>query len=515
MVCSSIAQTAGEGKTNPWKTDDKPRELCYTALRYDFGGSAADEKGRDRQVNEPKRDVSGELGTAPVGQLLRKLAVPTVVAQLVNLLYNIVDRIYIGHMPVVGRVALTGVGLCFPVIYLISAFTMLIAQGGAPRAAISMGKGDNAAAEEIMGNCFTCLVAAAAVLTAGFWIWGERLLWLFGCSEETILYALPYMRIYASGSLFVMMALGMNLFVTTQGFTRFSMRTVLIGAVSNIILDPIFIYLLDMGVQGAALATVISQAISGAWVVRFLLGNTTKLRLRRQHLRPKWAVMRPVLALGLAPFIMQVTEALLNISFNNSLQRYGGDIAVGAMTVASTVMQMIWIPIQGLGQGAQPIISYNYGAKKPERVRQAFWTLLKTSMAFMLAFWALVQLFPQFFIRIFNDEPALLDTAVWTLRLYTAALGLFGIQMSVQQTFMAIGKAKASLFIACLRKVILLIPLIFLLPNFFEDKVFAVFLAEPVSDLISVTVSAVTFYFVFRPAMAALEGDGKGNLTNL
>ena len=455
--------------------------------------------------NDKNGDISQQLGSAPIGQLLIKLAAPTVVAQLVNLLYNIVDRIYIGHMPGVGRVALTGVGLCFPVIYLITAFTMLIAQGGAPRAAIAMGAGDDEKAEEIMGSCFTCLAAAALALTAVFWLWGEKLLWLFGCSEDTIVYALPYMRIYASGSFFVMMALGMNLFITTQGFTSFSMKTVLIGAVTNIVLDPIFIYLLDMGVQGAALATVISQAVSGIWVVRFLAGPKTKLRLRRQWMRPRWAVMGPVLALGLAPFIMQATEALLNISFNSSLQRYGGDIAVGAMTVASTVMQMVWIPSQGLGQGAQPIISYNYGARNAQRVRQAFRALLGVSMTVMVSFWLLVQLFPRFFIGIFNSDPELLDTAVWTLRLYTAVLGLFGIQMSVQQTFTAIGKAKASLFIACLRKVILLIPLIFLLPHFFENKVFAIFLAEPVSDFISVTASAVTFYFVFRPAMAQLE----------
>ena len=457
-----------------------------------------------------KGDISSELGTAPIGRLLWKLAVPTVVAQLVNLLYNIVDRIYIGHMPDVGRVALTGVGLCFPVSYLISAFAMLVAQGGAPRAAICMGQGNDDAAEEIMGNCFTCLVAAALLLTAAFWAWGEPLLWLFGCSEETIVYALPYMRIYASGSLFVMMALGMNLFVTTQGFTRFSMVTVVVGAVSNIILDPIFIYALDMGVQGAALATVISQAISGIWVVWFLAGGKTKLRLRRRWLRPCARVMLPVLGLGLAPFIMQATEALLNISFNSSLQRYGGDIPVGAMTVASTVMQMVWIPTQGIGQGAQPIISYNYGAGNAQRVRQAFWALLKVSAGFVVVLWALIQLFPQLFIRIFNDSPELLDTAVWSLRLYTASLGLFGIQLSVQQTFMAIGRAKASLFIACLRKVILLIPLIFILPLFFEDKVFAVFLAEPVSDFISVAVSAVTFYFVFRRAMADLEAKRDG-----
>lgn len=457
--------------------------------------------------------MSEQLGTAPVGKLLLKLAAPTVLAQLVNLLYNIVDRIYIGHMPQVGALALTGVGLCFPVVYLISAFTMLIAQGGAPRAAIAMGGGDNDLAERIMGGCFTSLAAIAVALTVLFWLFGEPLLWLFGCSEDTIVYALPYMRIYVSGSLFVMMALGMNLFVTTQGFATVSMRTVLIGAVSNIILDPIFIYGLHMGVEGAALATVISQAVSGIWVVRFLTGEKTILRLRWSTLRPNWRLMVPVLALGVSPFVMQSTEALLNISFNFSLQRYGGDVAVGAMTIASTVMQIVWIPTQGLGQGAQPIISYNYGARNAQRVKAAFFALLKVSCAFMLTFWLLVQLFPRFFISIFNNDPQLVDTAVWTLRVYTAVLGLFGVQMSVQQTFTAIGKAKASLFIACLRKVILLIPLIFLLPLFFENKVLAVFLAEPVSDFISVAVSAITFYFVFRTAMTELESKGKTALS--
>lgn len=464
-------------------------------------------------TSQSNHHMSEQLGTAPVGKLLLKLAAPTVLAQLVNLLYNIVDRIYIGHMPQVGALALTGVGLCFPVVYLISAFTMLIAQGGAPRAAIAMGGGDNDLAERIMGGCFTSLAAIAVALTVLFWLFGEPLLWLFGCSEDTIVYALPYMRIYVSGSLFVMMALGMNLFVTTQGFATVSMRTVLIGAVSNIILDPIFIYGLHMGVEGAALATVISQAVSGIWVVRFLTGEKTILRLRWSTLRPNWRLMVPVLALGVSPFVMQSTEALLSISFNFSLQRYGGDVAVGAMTIASTVMQIVWIPTQGLGQGAQPIISYNYGARNAQRVKAAFFALLKVSCAFMLTFWLLVQLFPRFFISIFNNDPQLVDTAVWTLRVYTAVLGLFGVQMSVQQTFTAIGKAKASLFIACLRKVILLIPLIFLLPLFFENKVLAVFLAEPVSDFISVAVSAITFYFVFRTAMTELESKGKTALS--
>lgn len=451
------------------------------------------------------KDVSNELATAPVNRLLLKLAVPTVIAQLVNLLYNVVDRIYIGHMPGTGSIALTGVGLCFPVIYLISAFTMLVAQGGAPKAAIAMGRDDTDGAQHILNNCFICLIFEAITLTVIFWLFGEQLLWLFGCSDQTIIYALPYMRIYSGGSIFVMLALGMNMFITTQGFTRFSMASVLIGAIINIILDPVFIYGLNMGVRGAALATIISQACSCIWILRFLTGKKTQLRLNPRYMKPKLSIIIPALGLGLAPFIMQATEALLNIAFNSSLQRYGGDIAVGAMTIASTVQQMVWIPAQGIGQGAQPIISYNYGAGNAQRIRDTFRCMLTVSMILLTSFWLLVQLFPQTFIHIFSNSEEMLSTAGWALRLYMAVFCFFSIQMSVQQTFTALGKAKASLFIACLRKIILLIPLIYILPHFFENKVFAVFLAEPVSDTISIIASAITFYFVFSKAMRQLE----------
>lgn len=451
------------------------------------------------------KDVSNELATAPVNRLLLKLAVPTVIAQLVNLLYNVVDRIYIGHMPGTGSIALTGVGLCFPIIYLISAFTMLVAQGGAPKAAIAMGRDDTDGAQHILNNCFICLIFEAITLTVIFWLFGEQLLWLFGCSDQTIIYALPYMRIYSGGSIFVMLALGMNMFITTQGFTRFSMASVLIGAIINIILDPVFIYGLNMGVRGAALATIISQACSCIWILRFLTGKKTQLRLNPRYMKPKLSIIIPALGLGLAPFIMQATEALLNIAFNSSLQRYGGDIAVGAMTIASTVQQMVWIPAQGIGQGAQPIISYNYGAGNAQRIRDTFRCMLTVSMILLTSFWLLVQLFPQTFIHIFSNSEEMLSTAGWALRLYMAVFCFFSIQMSVQQTFTALGKAKASLFIACLRKIILLIPLIYILPHFFENKVFAVFLAEPVSDTISIIASAITFYFVFSKAMRQLE----------
>ncbi len=458
-------------------------------------------------MSNNKLDVSQQMATAPVWKLIIKLSIPAILAQIVNLLYNVVDRIYIGHMEDVGTAALTGVGLCNPIIVLISAFTMLVAQGGAPRAAIEMGKGDIKKAEKILGNCFSLLIVFAVVLTAAFSIFGEKLLMLFGASEDTIIYALPYMQIYVAGSIFVMFSLGLNMFITTQGFTKISMATVLIGAICNIVLDPIFIFGFKMGVQGAALATIISQGVSAVWVLSFLLGKKTKLRIRKENLLPSAKILLPVLALGISPFIMNATEAVINISFNSSLQKYGGDIAVGAMTICTTVFQMAWVPAQGIGQGAQPIISYNYGARNADRVKQAFKAFLTICFTYVFIFGALIELFPQFFIGIFNDNPDLVDTATWAIRLYGCAMTFFGIQMAVQQTFIALGKAKASLFIACLRKVILLVPLIYILPNFFEDKVFAVFLAEPVSDAISIITASIVFFFVFRKEMKQMKAE--------
>ena len=446
-----------------------------------------------------------DLGTAPIGKLLLRMAAPMVLAQVVNLLYNIVDRIFIGHIPEIGRFALTGVGLCFPVITIIGAFYMLIAQGGAPLAAIEMGRGDLCRAEAYLGGCFSCLLVTAALLTVGFSVWGEGLLWLFGASSDTIGFALSYMRIYAAGSVCVMVGMGMNLFITTQGFATYSMISVVIGAAANILLDPLFIFVFNWGVKGAALATVLSQALSAAFVLAFLLGRKTRLKLRPENLRPKRALMGKALALGLAPFVMQATEAAVNISFNSSLQRFGGDIAVGAMTIASTVMQMISLPVQGIGQGAQPIISFNYGAQNTARVRKVARLTFVVIESAVFFSWAAIELFPAFFIRLFNSDAALLDTAVWTLRLYLATFGLFGLQSAAQQVFVATGKAKQSLFVALLRKVILLIPLIHLLPKLFSDPVFAVFLAEPVADFLSVSTCSILFFFTFRKDMARLE----------
>lgn len=435
------------------------------------------------------------LGEGSVGRLLVKLAVPSIVAQMVNLLYNMVDRIYIGHIPGSGDIALTGLGLCFPIIMIITAFSNLIGAGGAPRVAIHMGKGEQEQAEKTMGNCVATLVLLAVILTVLLELFAVPLLTLFGASDNTLPYALSYLRIYVVGTLCVMISLGLNPFITTQGFSDVAMKTVIIGAVCNIILDPIFIFLLGMGVQGAALATILSQGVSAVWVLFFLNGKRTKLKLKKQHLKIEWKVIAPVLALGVSPFVMGATESALNIAFNSSLAKYGGDVAVGAMTILSSIMQLQFMPTQGLTQGAQPIMSFNYGAAKIDRVKKTYRLLIGCCLAYTMVFWLAVQCFPQMFVKIFNDTPELLDTTTWALRIYFATSGIFGIQMAVQQTFLSLGQAKVSLFIACLRKIILLIPLIYLLPYFFEDKVFAVFLAEPVSDFISVTVAAVLFLF--------------------
>ena len=449
-----------------------------------------------------------DLGSGKVSKLLFSLALPTITSQIVNMLYNLVDRIYIGHMqPVetVGKLALTGVGVCLPIIVVISAFAALLAMGGAPRASIQEGRGNPKEAERIMGNCFTMLVMASVVLTVVLQLFARDLLLLFGASENTIDYAAAYMGIYSLGTIFVQVTLGMNAYITAQGFTTISMRTTLIGAGLNIVLDPIFIFGLGMGVRGAALATILSQAVSAAWVLRFLTGGKTKWRLRRENLRPRASVVLPCLALGLTPFIMQSTESLIAVCFNSSLLKYGGDLAVGAMTVLTSIMQLAMMPLQGLTQGAQPIVSYNYGARNPQRVREAFRCLLMACVTYSLTMWTLAQLMPQVFAGIFTPDPELQAYAAWALRIYMAATGIFGVQIACQQTFIALGNAKASLFLAVLRKIILLIPLIYILPHFFTNKVFGVFLAEPVADMLAVCTTACMFAIQFKKSMAALE----------
>ena len=412
-----------------------------------------------------------DLGTDSVGKLLFKLAVPAILAQLVNMLYNIVDRIYIGHIKDTGAIALTGIGLCLPMILLVMAFSALMGMGGAPKAAIYMGKGDLESARKTLGCCVVMLTGMAVLLTIVFLAFGKDLLYLFGASDNTISYAWGYLRIYVCGSIFVMISLGLNSFITTQGFSLIGMGTILIGAAANIILDPIFIFGFQMGVSGAALATILSQGISAVWVLRFLRGEKTQLRIEKKYLQMDREYVLPVLALGVSPFVMQSTESLINISYNTSLYKYGGDLAVSAITILSSVMQMIFLPLSGLGQGAQPIISYNYGAGKNDRVKKAFRLLFGISMGFAAAIWAVIMMLPGIFVHIFNSSSQeLYDMAVWAMRIFMAGAFAMGGQMACQQTFLALGQAKASLFFACFRKLILMIPLIFLLPLFLADK---------------------------------------------
>ena len=454
------------------------------------------------------KDDKDFLAKEPIGKLLLKLALPTVAAQIINMLYNIVDRIYIGHIEGVGALALTGVGVCMPIIMIVTAFAALVGNGGAPRASIFMGKGDNDSAEKTLGNCFTLQIIISVVLTAVLLIWNRDLLMAFGASENTIEYAVSYMNIYAIGTIFVQLTLGMNAFITAQGFAKTGMLSVLIGAVANIILDPIFIFGFGLGVRGAALATIISQAASCAWVLIFLFGKRTVLKIRVKNLGLQSKIILPSIALGLATFIMQASESVISVCFNSSLLKYGGDIAVGAMTILTSVMQFAMLPLQGLGQGAQPIISYNYGAKNVGRVKKAFWLLLKVSLSYAVLLWAFIMIFPQGFAGMFTSDPELLVFTKTALRIYTACLFLFGIQMACQMTFTSLGKAGSSIIVAVMRKFILLIPLIYIMPVILrENKAIAVYMAEPIADFLAVTFTAILFFFQFRKCLKQIEGE--------
>ena len=445
------------------------------------------------------------LATEPIGKLLAKLALPTIAAQLINMLYNIVDRIYIGHIPDTGAMALTGVGVCMPLIMIITAFAALVGNGGAPRATIFMGKNKKDDAEIILANCFTMQILLSVILTVVLLIWNRDFLLAFGASANTIEYAASYMNIYALGTIFVQLTLGMNAFITAQGFAKEGMLSVLIGAIANIILDPIFIFGLHMGVRGAALATVISQCCSCIWVISFLFGKRTTLRIRGKNMGLKAAYILPCLALGSAIFIMQGSESIISVCFNSSLLKYGGDIAVGAMTILTSVMQFAMLPLQGLGQGAQPITSYNYGARNAERVKRTFRLLLTTSLCYSMAVWLLIMLFPQMFAMIFSSNAELIAYTKWALRIYCAAMGIFGAQIACQMTFISIGNAGASIIVAIMRKFVLLLPLIYLLPHLVKNQTMGVYLAEPAADVIAVSFTLVLFFFQFKKAIAVIE----------
>lgn len=450
-----------------------------------------------------------DMGTGNVRAQLASMAIPAVVGQVINLLYNVVDRIYIGHIPDIGAQALTGVGLFTPILMLITAFAMLAGAGGAPRAAIAMGQGDKERAEKIMANCLTLLLLMSIGLTILFYIFVPQLITLFGGSENTLPYGTEYGRIYVLGSVFVLVVMGMNTFISTQGYAKISMLTTVIGAVINIILDPILIFGLNMGVAGAAIATVASQAVSAVWILAFLSSGRSTLRLRVKNMPLKANIILPCLALGVSSFVMVSTESILSISFTSSLARYGGDVAVGAMTVLTSINQLVSMPLSGICQGGQPLISYNYGARKPERVKEAFSCQFTACVAYTTVFWILVLAFPNFFAGIFTNNQELVSYAAWAMRIFLAGCFSVGFQISCQQAFMALGQAKISLFMACLRKLILLIPMIFILPMFFENKAMAVFLAEPVSDIIAAAVTTTTFLVFFRKLLKGMESGAE------
>lgn len=451
------------------------------------------------------------LGQGSVGKLLFKLAAPAIAAQIINLLYNLVDRMYIGHIPVVGKLALTGVGVCLPLIMIISAFAALVSMGSAPRASIFLGKGDKETAEKTMGNSLSLLVIISVILTTVFLLFSEELLLAFGASAETVGYGTDYMLIYSMGTIFVQLTLGLNAFISAQGFAKISMLTVLIGAISNIILDPIFIFAFNMGVKGAALATIISQGISMVWILFFLTGKKTSIRIKLKNLKLSPSIFLPCIALGLAPFIMQSTESLIAVCFNRSLLEYGGDLAVGAMTILTSCMQFSMLPLMGLSQGAQPIMSYNFGARNAERVRRAFKLLLMSCLIYSVSMWIAIEAFPEIFIKIFNDDAELIAFTVPALRIYMLMTGIFGIQLACQQAFVSLGNAKASLSVAILRKIILLIPLIYIMPalGIFKDKTTAVFAAEPIADFISVVFTAILFSVQFKKAMRSIDSGSQ------
>ena len=445
------------------------------------------------------------LGTEPVGRLLFKLSVPAVVAQMINMLYNIVDRIYIGHMPGDGSLALTGVGVCMPIIMIVTAFAALVSSGGAPRASIFMGKKDLYTAEKILGGCFALQVILSVILTVVLLVFNKSFLMAFGASENTISYATAYMNIYAVGTIFVQLTLGMNAFITAQGNAKTGMMTVIIGAVCNIVLDPIFIYGFHLGVRGAAMATVISQAVSCIWAISFLCGKRTLLRLKPGNFLAGPKVVLPCIALGLATFIMQGSESVISVCFNSSLLKYGGDTAVGAMTILSSVMMFAMLPLQGLGQGAQPISSYNYGARNVDRVKKTFRLLLICSFTYAVVLWAALELFPQVFAGIFTSDPELRSYAARVLRIYCGALFMMGIQMACQMTFVSMGKAVCSIIVAVVRKFVLLIPLIYIVPHLVADQTIGVYLAEPVADFLAVTFTVILFTVQFKKALQKIS----------
>lgn len=438
------------------------------------------------------------LDSMPVPKAFLKLAVPAVAAQLINILYNIVDKMFIGHIPEVGKQALAGVGVTTPVILAISAFAALVSMGGAPKASIFLGKGDTAQAEKVVGSCTWMLLLLSVLLTVLMLVYGRPVLLLFGASEDTISFAASYMNIYCLGTVFTQLTLGLNAFITAQGKTLISMRNVAIGAVTNIILDAVFINGFQMGVRGAALATVISQCVSAVFVIRYLRSEKSTLKLERRQIRFDKEILLPCILLGTSPALMQLTENLVAISFNASLQKYGGDMAVASMSILNSVMQFVMLLLPGLVQGAQPLLSYNLGAGNIKRVKKTFRLLLISCVAGSFMIWLLCMICPQVVAGIFTNDVELIQYTKWSMRIYLAVMLIYGIQVACQYSFVALDQARIAIFLTIWRKIILLIPLIFILPLLWKDSVMGVFLAEPIADTLAICTTAPMFYRYYR-----------------
>ena len=447
------------------------------------------------------------LGAEPIPRLIFSLALPAVAAQLINVLYNIVDRIYIGHMEGAGDLALTGVGITLPILMVISAFSAFVGMGGAPLASIRLGEGDHKGAERILGNSMTLLMIISVTLTVLFLAFKRPLLYLFGASGNLIGYADSYLTIYLIGTIFVQISLGLNTYISAQGNAKTAMLSVLIGAIANIILDPILIFWAGLGVSGAALATIFSQALSAVWVMRFLLSEKSVIRLRRQNMKLDRKIVGSIAALGVSPFLMQSTESLVNVVFNSGLQKYGGDLYVGSMTIMQSVMQLIVVPINGFGQGVQPIISYNYGARLEGRVRQTFRVLITITVSVAAAMCLLVVFFPAAFASIFTQKQELIDLTARVLPVFMAGIFAFGALMGCQATFLALGQSKISLFLALLRKVILLVPLALILPRFFGVE--GIYFSEPIADILSAATAVLLFALNFNKILGKPPKAGK------
>ena len=446
----------------------------------------------NKEVNE------NILKTMPVGLLFIKMAVPAVLSQLINILYNLADKMFIGHMKVGGARSLAGLGVTTPVILFLSSFAALVSMGGTAKAAIALGKNDKEKAERIMGSCTALLLVVSVILTMGMFVWGRDILLIFGASKDTIEYAQDYMQIYCLGTVFIQLALGLNSFISTQGFAKVSMINVTIGAVINVILDPIMIYIFHMGIKGAAIATVIAQGVSSFFIVRFLISERSEIKLRKSYIRIDWKLLWPCILLGISPALMQITENLVAISFNTVLQHYGGDMAVASMSILNSIMQFVMLILPGMVQGAQPILSYNLGAGIFKRVRKTFQYLLISCIGGSSIIWGVCMFSPDSIIGIFTNNVKLQEYSCLPLRTYLCLLCIYGIQVACQYSFVALNQAKTAIFLTIWRKIILLIPLIFILPHFVADPTIGVFLAEPIADFIAVCTTGTLFYRYYR-----------------